>query len=180
MVSDRARQWPSSLAGFLGFAVTAAVVLSCGDPARSVPAAELGPEVPGVEEGPLHRAGQPCLVCHDGSRSRPFALAGTVYLTPEADDPAVGAAVRWVDAEGRRGEARTNCAGNFFVLPEDFTPAYPLWVSVAVGSLEVAMDSPINGDGSCAHCHGLSPGPSSTERVYAFPIAPSPPPPGCP
>ncbi|APR82051.1 Hypothetical protein A7982_07400 [Minicystis rosea] len=176
MASDRARQSLSFLAGALVLAASAA----CGDPARSNAADALGPEVAGVEEGPLHRAGQPCLVCHDGSRSRPFSLAGTVYLTPDSDAPAVGAAVRWVDAEGRSAEARTNCAGNFFVLPEDFTPTYPLWVSVTVGSLEVAMDSPINGNGSCAHCHGLSTGPQSTGRVYAYPIAPSPLPPGCP
>ena len=47
----------------------AALATTCTlDPVQSEAVADLGGEAPGVAPGPLHRPGQPCLVCHDGSR----------------------------------------------------------------------------------------------------------------
>jgi hypothetical protein len=152
--------------------LVAASLLACGDRATDIAIEELGPESPDVAVGPLHRPGQPCLVCHDGAEARAFSVAGTVYATPDSDALAAGVTVRMIDVLERPFTAITNCNGNFFILPEDFDPKYPLWVSVRAGSLEIPMDSPINGDGSCAGCHGLTPGPESAGRVYASPIAP--------
>ncbi|MFT3771627.1 MAG: hypothetical protein QM820_39950 [Minicystis sp.] len=159
--------------------LVAAALSSCGDPAKDAAVEELGPEDPGVLEGPLHRPGQPCLACHDGERARIFSTAGTVFVTQEDKQPMPGVSVKLTDKDGKTFDAVTNCAGNFFVNPEDFTPRFPLWVSLRVGSLDIAMDSPMNGDGSCAHCHGMTLGPTSTGRVYAFPLPPDPPMKGC-
>jgi hypothetical protein len=179
MVSESSPQGPPASPSWrLGVSpalLLLASLAACGDPVKDAAAKELGPESPGVAEGPLHRPGQPCLVCHDGARARAYSLAGTVYITPDSDHPAAGASVHLVDAGGRRLFAVANCAGNFFVEPEEFAPRYPLWVSLSVGSLEVAMDSPINGEGSCARCHGMAPGPASAGRVYVFPIDPGAP-----
>lgn len=158
----------------------AAALVACGDPSKDLAIEALGPESPGVAEGPLHRPGQPCLVCHDGTEARAFSMAGTVYWTPDSDEPAAGASVHLVDALERRFEAITNCNGNFFIMPEEFEPKYPSWVSIGVGSMRIVMDSPINGDGSCARCHGMSPGPESAGRVYVSPIAPEVSAQGCP
>jgi len=44
-----------------------------------------------------------------------------------------------------------------------------MWVDVTLGSWEIGMDSPINGEGSCAGCHGLEADSNSVGRVYLFP-----------
>jgi hypothetical protein len=163
---------PSSKPGALSALLLWASLSACGDPVKDLAAKELGPESSSVVEGPLHRPGQPCLVCHDGVKARAYSIAGTVYRTSDSDQPAAGTSVHLIDTGGRRLLAVANCAGNFFVKPEEFAPRYPLWVSLSVGSLEVAMDSPINGEGSCARCHGMDPGPGSAGRVYVFAIAP--------
>ena len=185
MASESSTQWRSvsparpgsSSAGAAALAVPllAASLLACGDRVKDRAIEDLGPESPDVAVGPLHRPGQPCLVCHDGAEARAFSVAGTVYWAPDSDAPAAGAAVRMIDALERPFTAIANCNGNFFVQPGEFDPKYPLWVSVGAGSLEIPMDSPINGDGSCARCHGLTPGPESAGRVYAAPIAPEEP-----
>jgi hypothetical protein len=88
--------------------------------------------------------------------------------------------VALVDASGARFTAITNCAGNFFVLLEDFQPVYPLWAALRLGEHEILMESPIHEDGSCAGCHAMEAGPESAGRVYLFPIAPEPLDEGCP
>ena len=52
-------------------------------------------EAPGVRRGPLHRPGQPCLLCHDGALGDPqrFTVAGTVFQTPGAGCRLGGATV---------------------------------------------------------------------------------------
>jgi hypothetical protein len=157
-----------------------ACLAACEDPLRENAAETLGPEDPGVVEGPLHRPGQPCLVCHDDGRARAFSVAGTVYLSPDSEEPAPGASVLLVDAVEQRFEAVTNCAGNFFVKPEELEPVYPLWVSLRAGAWTIAMDSPVNRDGSCAGCHEPARGPASAGRVYLFSIAGEPAAAGCP
>lgn len=152
----------------------------CDEPVRDRAASALGPEAPGVPPGPLHRPGQPCVLCHDGDEARALALGGTITWTEGSDEPAIGATVHFVDSLGARFTATTNCAGNFFVLPEDYEPRYPVWVSLRRGEWEIAMESPVNGDGSCATCHARERGPESAGSVYLYSIAPSDPPPECP
>jgi hypothetical protein len=156
----------------MSMGMLAACLVACEDPLKERAVEALGPEALDVPVGPLHRPGQPCVVCHEGEVARAFSLGGTVYIAPDSEEPAPGASVDLVDASGARFEALTNCAGNFFVLPEDFQPVYPLWAALRLGSHEIVMESPIHEDGSCAGCHGMKAGPESAGRVYVFPIAP--------
>lgn len=158
----------------------AACLVACQDPLKEREIEAWGAEAADVPIGPLHRPGQPCVACHDGDEARAFSLGGTVYLTADSSEPAVGASVGLVDASGRGFIAVTNCAGNFFVLPEDFQPVYPLWATLRLGAHEIIMESPIHGEGSCAGCHALEAGPSSAGRVYLYPVAPEPAGGGCP
>lgn len=162
------------LALFLG------VLSACNEPIRDRAASRLGPEDPAVPAGPLHRPGQPCALCHDGDEARALSFGGTVYWAEGSDVPAVGASVELVDSVGARFSATTNCVGNFFVLPEDFLPNYPVWVHLKRGDWEIAMESPVNGDGSCASCHAREKGPESAGHVYLYFLAPSEAPPECP
>lgn len=156
--------WPGLAALLAG-----ASALGCDDPIRERTIAALGPEVAGVPPGPLHRAGQPCVVCHDGRSSvREFVVAGTVYVTADAPLPAPGVVVELVDADKRTFRAATNCAGNFFIEPADFAPRYPVFVALEAANLRVEMDTPVQRDGSCAACHGERSSRSSVGRVYLF------------
>lgn len=148
----------------------------------------LGPET-GVEPGPLHRPGQPCLACHGEDYSpgdAVFAVAGTVYL--RASDPVglEGAVVTLVDDAGRELSVTTNRAGNFMVQvggdgedeDEDgeereegrvhapFDLRFPLRASVAYREHEQVMRSVIHRDGSCGSCHTAEPGAASVGRVW--------------
>ena len=168
MASERGRRyWARSWTPLLG-ALLATTLLGCEDPTRALAVIGLGPEVAGVPLGPLHRPGQPCLTCHDGATAREFSVAGTIFHAQGAEPPSPGARVRLADNAGGRFVAATNCAGNFFLSPEDFAPTYPLWVSLSVGARDIAMDSPINVEGSCAGCHAVTPSPRSPGRVYVF------------
>ncbi len=131
---------------------------------------ELGEEAPGVAEGPLHRPGQPCLACHDGREATPLSVAGTIYKLADSTVPAAFALVYLIDASGATYAAATNCAGNFFIRPGDYTPVYPMWIKVEMGDWLQEMESPVNGEGSCAACHASSPGPSSAGRVFVLPF----------
>lgn len=145
----------------------------------------LGPEADGVEQGPLHRPGQPCQVCHGEDYTRGgvvFALAGTIYR--EAADRAGqrDADVTMTDADGRTFTARTNAAGNFFVevdtalsapqqrdegqLDIDFEPTFPITVEVARGDAEPRhMRSGIYREGACSACHLAEVNETSAGRV---------------
>lgn len=150
----------------------------------------LGPET-GPEEGPLHRPGQPCLVCH-GEGYNPgeavFDVAGTVYM--RADDPVGlgGALVTIVDDSGHSLTVTTNRAGNFMVgrgggededegedergdegegaVRPSFDLDFPLRVSVTYREHEQVMRSAIHREGSCAACHGVEPGATSVGKIY--------------
>ena len=161
-------------------ALLATALLGCEDPTRALAVTGLGPERDGVPRGPLHRPSQPCLTCHDGATARAFSVAGTVFHALDTDSPRPGALVRLADDRGGRFVAATNCAGNFFVAPEDFTPSHPLWVSLRVGTREIAMESPISAEGSCAGCHATTSGPRSPGRVYVFETAAEAPAGECP
>jgi hypothetical protein len=77
--------------------------------------------------------------------------------------------VHVLDSVSRQYQAATNCAGNFFVLAEDFEPVWPVWIKIRYGGLEHPMDSPSYREGSCARCHADPPGPASVGRVYFAP-----------
>ena len=128
--------------------------------------ADLGPESPAIPEGPLHRAGQPCLACHDGAAATEFAVAGTIHERADSPKPIADVLLRMVDARGATYETATNCAGNFFVRPGDYSPEYPMWVAIEREGFRQEMESPVNGEGSCAACHAGEPGPRSAGRVY--------------
>src|ERR1019366_4307514 len=94
--------------------------------------AALGGEAPSVRRGPLHRPGQPCLLCHDGALGDPpaFSVAGTVFDRPSASQGVNGATVSLTDANDSGALAVTNSAGNFYVTPAQWTPTYPVTVTV--------------------------------------------------
>src|SRR6185312_10779194 len=100
----------------------------CADPVHASAVDALGGEASGVSPGPLHRAGQPCLVCHgaQGPSELVFSFAGTAYLHADADSPAAGAKVRVVDARSRTFETTTNGAGNFWIPERAFAPEFPV------------------------------------------------------
>src|ERR1017187_10948970 len=97
-------------------ALFALLALAACDPVRNDAIASLGPEAPGVRRGPLHRPGQPCLLCHDGAIGDPqrFTVAGTVYETLGNQAPSVLASVVLTDANGSSVHLQTNAAGNFY------------------------------------------------------------------
>lgn len=168
-----------ALAGTAALALATAVLAGCGDPTRDAIVTALGEEASGVPVGPLHRPGQPCNVCHDGEIAREFAVAGTVYWAFDSKRPAPGTRVDFTDAEGTHQVAYANCSGNFFLLPEEMKVTMPFWVKVSAGGTEVTMDSPVNGDGSCASCHKKTLSTRSTGRVFLYENPPGPPPEDC-
>lgn len=159
-----------------------ASIASCGDPVRDASVAALGPEDPKVQVGPLHRPGQPCLLCHrEGGKAVPFGLAGTVYMTVAAQKPVANVTVMVFDASHAVFTSVTNCAGNFFVPANQYTPVYPYWATLRAGRLQRDMDSPSSREGSCAACHTTTVGPTSPGPVYLIddPTAQSAPPGQC-
>ena len=103
------------------FLLALAAIAACADPIRDASIDALGPEDPGVAVGPLHRAGQPCLTCHDGKgEARAMTIAGTVYRTENESVPVNGVDVIVTDSAHHTFITKTNCAGNFFAYREDF------------------------------------------------------------
>jgi hypothetical protein len=156
------------------------VLLVSGACAIDWPASSRGNSLPDddMENGPKHRAGQPCLYCHGGPfPSAPeFVFAGTVYLK-EADAKGLsGATISITDAAGTVITGTSNSVGNFFAggghndregfisLPPGF--AFPLTVTVAFGSASKPMRSYIAREGSCAQCHGEPPGRTLVGKVF--------------
>ncbi len=145
-----------------------ALALSC-DPVHDNGVDALGPETPGVPKGPRHRPGQPCIVCHDGSFGSPphFTVAGTIYLNIGDLTPANGATVTLKSADGNGATASTNEAGNFYLSPQQFTPVYPMKVTVDyTGRKQAVMGGHVGRDGSCAECHTDPAGPASAGHVF--------------
>ncbi|HEY4118626.1 MAG TPA: hypothetical protein VGM56_12260 [Byssovorax sp.] len=162
--------------------LAALALAACADPVHDEAVAALGPEAPGVSPGPLHRAGQPCLVCHDGSgpADAVFSFGGTLYQVSGRGTPAVGAFVHLRDEAASTYLTESNCVGNFFVQADDYTPVDPVHVSVSFETQSATMQSHIGRDGSCASCHTGDVSQSSVDHVY---VAQGPftwPPSGCP
>jgi hypothetical protein len=149
--------------------VVALLAASAGaacDPVHSADVAALGDEAPGVRPGPTHRPGQPCGTCHDGAVARQFSVAGTIFVKQNDPTPAPNVAVTLTSANGASHVAMTNEAGNFYVEPSTFTPAYPMSVLISSGSTFVRMSTLIGRDASCAGCHQDPAGPSSPGQVF--------------
>jgi hypothetical protein len=139
------------------------------DPLRERKLAELGDETPGIPVGPLHRAGQPCGVCHgpEGPADSDFALSGTLYETPRALSPLVeNATIRFIDWTGRQYRTTSNVAGNFFVRREDYDPIWPLWVKIERSDKMVEMRSAVFRETSCGTCHADPASPSTVGHIY--------------
>jgi len=148
-------------------------LLAC-DPVQSDEIAALGGEAPGVPEGPLHRPGQPCVLCHDGAGGDPsaFSVAGTVFETPSTSAGASGVTVAMTDSTGSTHSATTNAAGNFYVTPSEWTPTYPITTTtLESGRVSTPMYGEIGRNGSCAGCHSYpaAAGAGSPGRVSLVP-----------
>ncbi len=144
------------------------------DPVHDDAVAALGSEAPGVRRGPLHRPGQPCLLCHDGALGDPqrFTVAGTVFEKSGSTSAAEGASVYVLDADGSSAQLTTNAAGNFYATPGQYDPTFPLRVTVvSPGGTAVKMQTLVGGNatiepnGACASCHFDPSGPSSPGHV---------------
>jgi hypothetical protein len=153
------------------FVVLAILTTTCTlDPVQSEAIADLGGEAPGVPPGPMHRPGQPCLVCHDGSTAQPaMSVGGTVYAVLGSAAPLSGVSVKLTAEDGSTFAATTNLVGNFYVDQSDWQPIYPLRVAVVFGGLTSTMSTIIGRDGSCASCHADPPSRISAGRVYLAP-----------
>jgi hypothetical protein len=145
----------------------APAVLAPVDPEHAAAVEALGPEDPRVPAGPLHRAGQPCVLCHDlGAEAPAFTFAGTAYRDNVSKTPLVDADVGLVDSVGYRYTVHTNCAGNFYVSATDYEPTWPFWVTVSQGANATMMGSPVHRERSCAACHGDPASPGSAGHVF--------------
>jgi len=135
--------------------VALAALPGCSDPVHDQAIDDLGGEAAGVEPGPEHRPGQPCLLCHDGhgSGGGEFSIAGTLYQRAGGRAPLVGALVRIIDSTGRQYGVRSNCAGNFIIDAGSFRPKYPIWTKIEYAGHTAEMISASFREGSCSACH---------------------------
>jgi hypothetical protein len=146
-----------------------AAIAAC-DPVHSDAVNALGGEAPGVPRGPNHRPGQPCLLCHDGKLGDPreFSVAGTVFDRVDSKQGLSNVLVVLTDHDGHTLSKTTNGAGNFYATPSEWSPHYPVKVSLTYGSPQktVSMTSHVGRDGSCAGCHFDPQGPDTPGHVY--------------
>ena len=155
---------------------------SCVDPVHDAALAKLGPEKGSVPPGPLHRPGQPCVLCHsDDGDASPFTLAGTVYLEALTTTPVDNVQVTAIDSKGKSFTSTTHCAGKFFIRPIEFTPTFPVWLEMQGGAVFRSMESATFREGSCATCHFDPVGPASAGHIYLLedPSIEQPPPSQC-
>jgi hypothetical protein len=138
------------------------------DPVHGRAVSALGPETFGLSHGPTHRPGEPCLTCHggEGPGSPELSVAGTVYESQGAQTWLDGATVTLTEATGATRSLETNQTGNFFVRTDEWTPTYPMLVSVSFRGVSIKMATHVGRDGSCADCHTDPPGPASAGHVY--------------
>jgi hypothetical protein len=147
-----------ALTGLLALVGAAALFGACADPVHDQQVTALGPEVSGVPQGEFHRAGQPCAVCHgvEGPAKTRFSIAGTVFWGPNQTVGAEGVTIDMIDSLGSSppsGTVVTNCVGNFFVTPDVWDPAFPIFVQVQSGTTTSKMHSQISREPSCGNCH---------------------------
>lgn len=145
------------------FAAMGVLLAGCDDPVVDAAVDRLGDEVDGVPQGPTHRSGQPCLLCHSE-----MTVAGTVFQKATNDIPVEGVQVHLTDSAGATHEATTNCVGNFYVTDNQWDPVFPLLVSLSfpTSGVTIKMESKIGREGACAACHSDPKGPSLIGHVY--------------
>jgi hypothetical protein len=152
----------------LALAVLATSAFGC-DPVKTDAIDALAGNAPGVRNGPLHRPGEPCLLCHDGDLGDPpaFSVAGTVFEEPNGMVGEDDATVLLTDSAGTMYMATTNTAGNFYVTPSQWSPVFPLTQVgvVSTAGTMVTMHSEVGRSGACATCHVAPVGPSSPGPV---------------
>jgi hypothetical protein len=162
-----------ALAALTASGAFAALASTACDPVHDEAVTSLGDEKAGVSPGPLHRPGQPCLVCHGGSGPGPdFTMGGTVFQTKGSETPVQGATVHIESKNGETHDSVTNEVGNFYFSSREFIPTYPLVVTVSKGEVTQKMSTHVGRDGSCAGCHVDPEGPSSPGRVWLYEAAP--------
>jgi len=147
-----------SRAPFVVLAIGLAASSGCSDPVHDGAVAAQGKETTGVPVGEFHRAGQPCVVCHEehGPASNSvFTVAGTVFAGPDKFVGVDGALVQMTDSGSSKKEVKTNCVGNFFVTPDVWNPKFPILVRVVKGTATRTMKTPIGREPSCGNCHAL-------------------------
>lgn len=166
----RAVRWPWMAGGWLAAVALGAGVgpAACVDETHELQVQALGGEASGVAPGPLHRPGQPCLVCHgeQGPSSHTFVMGGTVYAVQGQSAPATGAQVVIEDVNGSIFTITTNEVGNFYIVTGQWSPTLPAEVQVSQGKSSQQMITHLGRDGSCANCHTPTPSPTSPGPVY--------------
>ncbi len=153
----------SRACSWIGIVALGALFVSCSDPVRDAQIARLGDEPGDVPMGPLHRPGQPCVVCHsDGgpASKAKFAVAGTIFESNAADaNGAADVRVLFIDASSAQREVTTNEAGNFFIADAEWPDlTFPFKVGIVNGNMPIQMRSTINREPSCNFCHKPTPG----------------------
>lgn len=128
---------------------------SCIDPAHDAAVDALGGEAAGVRRGPTHRPGQPCLTCHGGSGpgEPDMVVGGTIHAARGGSAPLEGVTITLTDATGAQRSSVSNAVGNFYVFASEWSPVFPLSVTLSYGDERAEMTTPIGRDGSCASCH---------------------------
>ncbi len=165
-------------------------LLACSDPVTSGAINALPPENPNVPVGEYHRAGQPCVLCHNPSgpaSADDFSVAGTVFAQPQTAVGVENATVAFTDTQGTTFTTTTNCVGNFFVKKSDWDPAFPIFVRIFKNGVSRTMQGQIGRERSCANCHNdpVTNSPqvfSSVGHISLYLVADNPPPPSssCP
>ncbi len=64
----------------------------------------------------------------------------------------------------------TNAAGNFYIEPGTWRPAFPLHVAISFGGYTSTMSTIVGRDGSCATCHTDPASRISAGPVFLAPI----------
>jgi hypothetical protein len=157
------------------YAAGLALVSACNDATHDIQVGMLGGEDPSVPQGPFHRPGQPCLVCHGGQgpASAQFSVGGTVYMFQTSKQtPATGATVQVEDINGSVGTSTVNTAGNFYIPSSQWQPTYPTLPKVTLGNMPQSMTTHVGREGSCAKCHSDPTSPISAGHIYIVPGGP--------
>lgn len=152
----------------LFFVLPVLAASACYDPVHADEVAALGPETPGIPEGPTHRAGQRCTTCHGevGPGEPEFSISGTVYRLRGKPEPLVDGKVTVTDATGKTIELTTNSVGNFYIERRNFDPVYPLKTFVQGEGNFARMTTTIGRDPGCATCHRGTGDPQHVEAIF--------------
>lgn len=130
---------------------------SCTDPVKDRAIDRLGEET-AAGPGPLHRPGQPCVLCHsDGgpASGKKLVIGGTVFATSSPQSKgAKDVRVLFIDAASAQRETSTNEVGNFFITESEWPDlTFPFKVGLVADNKAVPMMTTVNREGSCNFCH---------------------------